>query len=1087
MEDHQLLNDYVAHGSEQAFGELVRRHLGLVHSTALRLLHDTQLAEEVCQAVFILLARKAVGFHVKTVLAGWLYRTTRFVAARALRAELRRRCREQEAFDMQQISSSDETWKNLAPILDDALGRLSSVDRDAILLRYFQEEPLSAVGEKLGLSEEAARKRIDRALKKLKALLGRRGIRVTTVALGATLAAHGATAAPPTLAASVTAAACSHSLTHAGVMTLVEETLSAWRRAKAIAAGAALVCGVIGLVWINALVNAPARSGQTTPQAALPEPQSPGPSATPDITTPSAPVTGERALAFAFRAVDAATGKGLGGAKVLALSAEDPQHLQFQTNLVTDAEGRCAVPLASSNVMMLVVGVLADGYQEKCAFLGGREPLPAAYTLALPRGSAIGGVVRDEGGNPVVDAGIVVQFHGIGDADTREFQRERPGFPSDDYSVARTDAAGRWRFGSAPETNGNFWIQVKKPGFPTATVYTDADEHNYGFLAARVKLEDLHAGTAVLELKGGFGLHGVVTDERGLKVAGAKVSFGEFFGSGPVTRTLADGAFTLAGLPSGKGYITVTTDVYAPERLEVDISENTAPITVHLKPGALLRLRVVDQAGKAVVRADVRLQGWRGNNTLEWGGLTDEEGRIEWKAAPHDQVDMFVGKEGFFYSRDNLLVPDVEEHLIKLNPKLVASGYVLDADTKELISAFKAVPGSDQNYWQRHNLVHGTNGFYRLAFEEYHSPFLVRFEAEGYEPAVSPPLNESNREVSYDVELRRQNPQDHIQGIVLLPDGSPGTGVQVALCTAEKGVTLGQGKFLRPGESILVTAGPEGRFVFAPGASPRRVVAVHQQGFGSVEVGLTNREVLVQLRPWGRIEGRLMLKNKSNAGQQVALLNVPMPGGVRDTAGLDLGSYSATTDTQGNFVLEQVPPGEFALYRNPGAGIPFDHATSVEIQPGVTTRVQMGGMGTIVKGRLVCPGLTSINWPKQVRFGYISTKSKPLPIPPGLTREQASQWQAAFWSSEEGRARAKATRSYPLSIQPDGSFTAEDVLPGTYVLHAILTDSVAGTRIPAPGKIIGSVEKDLVLPEGAGGASAECYDVGTLPVRLQDK
>ena len=97
---------------------------------------------------------------------------------------------------------------------------------------------------------------------------------------------------------------------------------------------------------------------------------------------------------------------------------------------------------------MLVVGVIADGYQERCVFLGGREPLPAGYTLKLPRGSRIGGLVRDAAGNPVTDASIAVQFYGTGDHEAREFQRERPGFP-EDFAVAKTDAQGRWSFGSA--------------------------------------------------------------------------------------------------------------------------------------------------------------------------------------------------------------------------------------------------------------------------------------------------------------------------------------------------------------------------------------------------------------------------------------------------------------------------------------------------------------------------------------------------------------------------------------------------------------------------------------------------------------
>jgi len=149
MDDRSLLDDFVAHRSETAFRTLSDHYLNLVYSTALRETNDAHLAEDVTQAVFILLARKAGSLPKNVLLAGWLYRTTRFVASRAVRSELRRQRREQEAFQMQQNQSADDTWKNVAPVLDEALGKLRETDRNAIILRFFQNEPLGKIGEKL--------------------------------------------------------------------------------------------------------------------------------------------------------------------------------------------------------------------------------------------------------------------------------------------------------------------------------------------------------------------------------------------------------------------------------------------------------------------------------------------------------------------------------------------------------------------------------------------------------------------------------------------------------------------------------------------------------------------------------------------------------------------------------------------------------------------------------------------------------------------------------------------------------------------------------------------------------------------------
>ena len=268
MEDWQLLCEFVTRDSQRAFQELVGRHVGLVHSVALRLVRDSQLTEEVTQAVFILLARKARGLKQKTVLAGWLYRTTRFVASRALRFEQRRQRREQEAFQMQQTASSDDTWRRLAPVLDDAIERLGTADRDAILLRYFEEQPLHKVGSALGISEEAARKRVDRSLEKLRTFFARRGFSITTTLLAGSLAGHSAHAAPAGLAGNVASAAFAHAgVTTASLPALVKETLSAWRWATT---RMFVGWGVGGTVGVLLLLNGAAAMRQRAASAPAP-------------------------------------------------------------------------------------------------------------------------------------------------------------------------------------------------------------------------------------------------------------------------------------------------------------------------------------------------------------------------------------------------------------------------------------------------------------------------------------------------------------------------------------------------------------------------------------------------------------------------------------------------------------------------------------------------------------------------------------------------------------------------------------------------------------------------------------------------
>src|SRR5262245_27530124 len=152
--DGDILREYAERRSEEAFAELVRRHLNLVYSAALRQLHgDAHLAQDVAQNVFTDLARKAGSLSGRRDLAGWLYTSTHFTAAKAVRTARRRHAREQEAQAMQEMLHSPTTeldWDSLRPVLDNVMLELKETEREAILMRYFENRQLSEIGERLG-------------------------------------------------------------------------------------------------------------------------------------------------------------------------------------------------------------------------------------------------------------------------------------------------------------------------------------------------------------------------------------------------------------------------------------------------------------------------------------------------------------------------------------------------------------------------------------------------------------------------------------------------------------------------------------------------------------------------------------------------------------------------------------------------------------------------------------------------------------------------------------------------------------------------------------------------------------------------
>lgn len=209
-DDATLLQDYARNGSEAAFAEVVRRHLPLVYPTALRQANgDAHRAQDITQIVFTALARDAPKLSRHAALAGWLHTAARHTAIDLARAERRRRQREEANHLMETASAPGPSveWEQLRPVLDEVLGELDAPDREAVLLRFFEDRPFAAVGERLRVSEDTARKRVDRALDKLGALLDRRGIRSTGSALALLLASPAAHATPPGIAATITAAA----------------------------------------------------------------------------------------------------------------------------------------------------------------------------------------------------------------------------------------------------------------------------------------------------------------------------------------------------------------------------------------------------------------------------------------------------------------------------------------------------------------------------------------------------------------------------------------------------------------------------------------------------------------------------------------------------------------------------------------------------------------------------------------------------------------------------------------------------------------------------------------------------------------
>ena len=249
-DDRQLLAAYARRGEQEPFARLVRRHVRFVYGCALRQTRDAPAAEDVTQTVFTLLAQKAHTLATRGgPLRGWLFAVARYAASNERRAAARRRRHEREAARREAWRPEDDSTNvsEVADMLDGALASLSRADREAVLLRYFEGGDARDVAAALGVSEESARRRLSRAVERMRRYFAAGGVAVTTAAVSAALASPLSPEPPADLAGRILSAATAPSAARL-------ETARAVTRAMAVRAAA--VSAVSLLVGVGSLAGA---------------------------------------------------------------------------------------------------------------------------------------------------------------------------------------------------------------------------------------------------------------------------------------------------------------------------------------------------------------------------------------------------------------------------------------------------------------------------------------------------------------------------------------------------------------------------------------------------------------------------------------------------------------------------------------------------------------------------------------------------------------------------------------------------------------------------------------------------------------
>ena len=1072
MTDSELLQRYTRDDSESAFEELVRRHINLIYSAALRQMDgDSHLAQDVTQSVFTDLARKAAKLTRHTSLTGWLYTSTRFAAASLRRTEQRRRHREQKAHAMNTLfatTSAEPDWSHIKSLLDAAMHRLEERDREAVLLRYFRNLSYAEIGAGTGLSENAARMRVDRALEKLQSILSRQGVTSTAAVLGGLLTAHAVGAAPGQLASTMAKTALAGTATTgtagflAGMLALPKVKL---------AAGVLAIAGAAVLIAITA-TRSHAKTGVVATAAAAPATNAATastanlPVAAPAAVTVNNPAVNEmKGFVLHLKIITADSGKPIPMVPIdyraeLGGVSGNP----FQGGpLMSDRFGKCDV-VYPTNVVMLQLITRKDYFADTKLLWhpSSGEVIPTNYVLRLDRAVSIGGTVVDADGHPVADARVnwhlpedpatlkLPQNHDFGDIGTT------------------TDQDGHWQINQiAEDVVARIWGAADHSNHAgTDLVYAHGDP---------AVEKALRAGTHVFKLGRAVTAKGVVTDANGTPIPEAAILVGGRYAAVKHTATSqSDGTFEVPGCNPGMQIVTAEAPGFAPAAVRVNLTDQTEPIHLTMMPGKTLNFRVVDQAGNPVPKADI----WYNNNPgnprqnvktvpaqVNYKVKTDQDGRASLMNVPDQDMVFSAYAPGFFSSNGIRVRPNGQEQVITLSPALMMHGTVNDATTGQPIPKFRITLG-----WPERDIINDTTnahwssiarfwldfngGKYQHRFEEpmvmgmENRGYILKFMADGYAPFVTRTVAPNEGEVELNVILQRAA---STTVYVYKPDGKPAAGVDIGLIIPGGQLALNHGGLTRRGIQGGISprrTDAKGSFVLPADDSIIGVIAVSPDGYAEAAPAVLGNSQSMQLQPLGVLQVHYLSGGKPVTGREYHLgFAGELAGKLERNLSLDYAIACQTTDARGQLSYAQVPPGQYKLARvHSGTGMDQgakmwlpDDGIPVTVRPGETTTISPGESNHLVTATLQWPaGMT-----RQTQWQVTATLHTQWAVPPPEIANDPAALRQFRQAAGENSHFCRA------DLQPDGGLSVDDVPPGDYEFSVSVYDPGSLKPLPA--------------------------------------
>lgn len=728
-------------------------------------------------------------------------------------------------------------------------------------------------------------------------------------------------------------------------------------------------------------------------------------------------------------------------------SAASPASTRY---LTSDRNGAITVAFPPSNQRMLELAVSHEDYgSRKMAWdLKAGEQVPATYTFKLGDAVTIGGIVVNQNSEPVIDAKLTFW---------RYWSGQRPDAKGEqaDFSnrTVSTDPGGMWQLKAVPvELLGQIGFGLKHPDYPATNMTFRGNEETE---------KQLRSGTFKIVLSAGMNVAGRVLDEAENPIANATVWSGRrFTNNRQKTTTDSAGRFNLSAVEEGDVSFSASADGFAAETKTINVRREMAEIVFHLKPGHSIRGIVLNENNQPISDVRVSLEDTRfGNNDgPEFSATTGDDGRFEWKSAPNESKSFYIGKQGYEQLRNKKLDVDVENVVTLRKPRQV-EGYVLDADTAQAITKFKAALGQmfgTDNFFPNGGQTKeysDPNGHFMLEIDDqlYNG---VRVEAKDYAAQVQDVGTETrNSKVEF-----RLKPSAALQGVVVSQDGQPQPGVQVAITRA--GANPGNRLRLRAGRLEtygdrfkIVTTDADGAFTLDSPPETRGIVfAAGEIGYGSASVEEVRGSGRVVLQDYGQIEGTIKIGGAPASDQE---LYFTMSSSGIDT---DFDNFKVITDADGHFKFTKLPAGDgevVRLIRTMPNSWTHSNKTNVTVVAGQTTYISLGDSGALLKGtaRLQIP------WSEDEKLVMSGFLHNARPNFPSFNSPEESK---TFFASAEWQAQMRALQNFAFAVAEDGSFSIDSVPPGSYKLD--VSASRPSDRLPMMSPVA-SGSLDVAVPD----------------------